>query len=121
MRYLPVILTLLFIPVFAGAAVAANGEAPTDAAAPTSTDLPPPPTDSLTGEIPEPEVRIITRPQETVEEYRVGGSLYMIKVTPKQGAAYYLVDTDGDGNLETQRSALEPRMAIPGWVILRWK
>lgn len=119
MRYFAIMLALLLTPVFAGAAVAANGEAPADAAAPT--DLPPPPTDSLNGEIPEPEVRIITRPQETVEEYRVGGALYMIKVTPKQGAAYYLVDTDGDGNLESQRSALEPRMAIPGWVILRWK
>ncbi len=84
-------------------------------------DLPPPPTDSLSGETPEPEIRIIHRSQETVEEYRVGGLLYMIKVTPKQGAAYYLIDTDGDGNLETQRNDLEPRMAIPGWIILRWK
>lgn len=118
MRDFAVILTLLFSPVFISVGVAAN-EAPADPTPPA--DLPPPPTDSLNGEIPEPEVRIITRPQETVEEYRVGGALYMIKVTPKQGAAYYLVDTDGDGNLETQRSALGPRMAIPGWVILRWK
>ena len=110
MRYLPLILALLLAPGFAAAA--------NDAAQP---DLPPPPTDSLNGEIPEPEIHIITRTQETVEEYRVGGVLYMIKVTPKQGVAYYLVDTDGDGNLETQRHALEPRMAIPGWVILRWK
>ena len=110
MRYAAIFLALLLTPGFAVAA---------DIAAPV--DLPPPPTDSLNGEAPEPEVRIIRRPQETVEEYRVGGALYMIKVTPKQGAAYYLVDTDGDGNLETQRNALEPRMAIPGWVILRWK
>ncbi len=110
MLYTAIILALLLIPGFA---VAADTVAPVD--------LPPPPTDSLNGEIPEPEVRIISRPQETVEEYRIGGALYMIKVTPKQGVAFYLVDTDGDGNLETQRNALEPRMAIPGWVILRWK
>ena len=118
MRYPAIILALLLTPGFA--AVAADVAAPIDTAA-TTADLPPPPTDSLNGEIPEPEVRIISRPQETVEEYRVGGALYMIKVTPTQGVAYYLVDTDGDGNLETQRNALEPRMAIPGWVILRWK
>ena len=111
MRYPAIILTLLLTASFA--AVAADAATPAD--------LPPPPTDSLNGETPEPEVRIITRPQETVEEYRVGGALYMIKITPKQGVAYYLVDTDGDGNLETQRSTLEPRMAIPGWIILRWK
>lgn len=111
MRYLIFITALLFAPGF----VAAADETIKPA------DLPPPPMDSLSGEIPEPEIRIIHRAQETVEEYRVGGLLYMIKVTPKQGVAYYLVDTDGDGNLETQRNDLEPRMAIPGWIILRWK
>lgn len=110
MRYLVFIITLLLAPSFAAAA---GDTAPTD--------LPPPPTDSLNTEIPEPDINIIHRDQETVEEYRVGGMLYMIKVTPAKGVAYYLVDTDGDGNLETQRHALEPRMAIPGWVILRWK
>lgn len=109
MRYLALLMTLLLAPGFA---VAANATKP---------DLPPPPTDSLSGEIPEPEISIINRDQETVEEYRVGGVLYMVKVTPKQGVTYYLVDTDGDGNLETQRNEMEPRMAIPGWVILRWK
>ncbi|MFZ5595157.1 MAG: DUF2782 domain-containing protein [Pseudomonadota bacterium] len=85
-------------------------------------DLPPPPTDSLDGgTVPEPEVKIIQRAEEKVEEYRIGGVLYTVKVTPKVGPAYYLVDTDGDGNLETRRSDLDPRIAIPGWVIFRWK
>ena len=98
MRYPAIILILLLTASFA--AVAADAATPAD--------LPPPPTDSLNGEIPEPEVRIITRPQETVEEYRVGGALYMIKITPKQGVAYYLVDTDGDGNLETLKPSAAP-------------
>lgn len=85
-------------------------------------ELPPPPTDGLnSGEVPEPDVKIIQRPNEKVEEYRIGGVLYTVKITPKVGAPYYLVDTDGDGNLETRRNDLNPNMAIPGWVILRWK
>ncbi len=85
-------------------------------------ELPPPPTDGLnSGEVPEPDVKIIQRPREKIEEYRIGGVLYTVKVTPTVGAPYYLVDTDGDGNLETRRNDLDPKIAIPGWVILRWK
>jgi len=56
----------------------------------------------------------------SVEEYRVGGVLYMIKVVPAKGVPYYLVDTDGDGNLETRYSQLQDGMLIPAWVLLRW-
>lgn len=87
----------------------------------TQPDLPPPPTDSLNSEMPEPEVKIIRREQETLEEYRIGGMLYMVKITPTKGVPYYLVDTDGDGDLETRRNDLESRLAIPGWIIFRWK
>ncbi len=68
----------------------------------------------------EPEVTIIQRKDRTVEEYRVNGQLYMIKVKPAKGPEYVLVDTDGDGNLETRSSNLEPNLLIPGWVIFRW-
>ncbi len=70
----------------------------------------------------EPEVTIRKGPNaDIVEEYRVGGQLYMIKVTPSKGVPYFLVDADGDGNLETRRNDVEPDLLIPSWVILRFK
>ena len=69
----------------------------------------------------EPEVTIIQRGQERVEEYRVNNQVYMIKVTPAKGYPYYLVDTDGDGSFDTRRSQLDSKVVVPQWVLLRWK
>jgi hypothetical protein len=44
----------------------------------------------------------------------------MVKVTPKNAPAYYLIDNDGDGDLETRENDLTVDMAIPTWVIKRW-
>ncbi len=63
----------------------------------------------------EPEVRIVPKKDGTYTEYRVKGRLYKIKVTPKRGKPYYLFDPEGDGNF--QRSDIEPKIAIPMWVI----
>lgn len=69
-----------------------------------------------------PDVTIIQRGQETVQEYRSGGQLYMVKVIPAKGQPYYLVDTDGDGNLETRRNDLvSPDVVTPQWVLFRWR
>ncbi len=68
----------------------------------------------------EPQVTIIQREEATVEEYRIHNQLYMIKVTPKKGKTYYLIDADGDGNLESRRNELDPKILIPSWVILKW-
>ena len=71
--------------------------------------------------VPAPEVTIRQRGgQGSVEEYRAGGVLYMIKINPAKGRSYYLVDTDGDGNLETRYNDLQGGMLIPAWVLLRW-
>ena len=85
----------------------------------TPDSVPPPPALSDEEEI-EPEVTIIQREDKTIEEYRVNGQLYMIKVTPKNAPPYYLVDTDGNGVMETQRTEIEPRLMIPRWVLFRW-
>ncbi len=58
--------------------------------------------------------------QKTIDEYRVNGKLYMIRITPEKGAPYYLVDADGDGNLETRSNELAPDFLIPSWVIFSW-
>lgn len=59
-------------------------------------------------------------PTEVVEELRVNGQLYAIRVTPKHGIPYYLVDSDGDGNLETRKNDTDSDLLIPAWVIKRW-
>jgi hypothetical protein len=65
-----------------------------------------------------PEVTITTKDGEMREEYRLHGRLYMIKVTPRKGKPYYLIDYEGSG--EFRRSDLEPRTSPPMWVIKRW-
>lgn len=67
---------------------------------------------------PEPEVTITTKGTEIHEEYRMNGRLYMIKVVPKKGKPYYLIDYEGSG--EFRRSDFDSRIAIPTWVIKRW-
>lgn len=66
----------------------------------------------------EPDVTIRQDGDRTVEEYRVNGFLYAIKVTPKGGKPYFLVRADGsDGNFVRSDS---PDMLIPAWEIFSW-
>ncbi|MCC6208160.1 MAG: DUF2782 domain-containing protein [Gammaproteobacteria bacterium] len=71
-------------------------------------------------EAPTPEVTIIQGDDKTIAEYRIHGRLYMIKVTPRKGPPYYLVDTDGDGNLESRRGELSEDLLIPSWTLMEW-
>jgi hypothetical protein len=64
----------------------------------------------------EPQVTILKRGTDTVEEYRIGGKLYMIKVTPSTGTPYYLVDNRGDGNF-VRYDNFDPGTRPPMWVI----
>ncbi|VAW87451.1 FIG00798637: hypothetical protein [hydrothermal vent metagenome] len=68
----------------------------------------------------EPEVTIIDDGGHTIEEYRLNGRLYMIKVIPAVGPHYFLVDNDGDGELETQRHLDDGEMVVPRWTLLEW-
>jgi hypothetical protein len=67
----------------------------------------------------QPEVTIIQRDGAAIEEYRVGGQLYMVKITPSKGLPYYLVDSDGDGVLETRRNELDNPEVVK-WRIFSW-
>lgn len=68
----------------------------------------------------EPEVTIVPRGRDVIEEYRIQGRLYMIRVVPSHGVPYFLIDTDGDGNLETRRNELSEDLLIPNWTLFRW-
>jgi len=82
--------------------------------------LPPPPAfDAKEAPVDEPEVTIATEKELAVEEYRANGKVYMIKVTPKHGVPYYLVDDRGDGKFVRQES-LDSGFRVPRWVILKF-
>lgn len=79
---------------------------------------PPPPAEKTAPEseaLPEPEVHITTQGDERREEYRLGGKLYMVKVVPKKGRPYYLIDKEGKG--EFVRDDLQQGVSPPMWVI----
>ncbi|MEQ1667217.1 MAG: DUF2782 domain-containing protein, partial [Sulfuriferula sp.] len=67
----------------------------------------------------EPEITIKQKGTDTYEEYRHNGKLYMIKVTPKTGKPYYLVDDRGDGQFSRQDS-LDTGIRPPMWIIHQW-
>jgi hypothetical protein len=76
----------------------------------------PPPTLDTNEAVDEPQVTITKQTEQTVEEYRVSGKLYMIKIIPKTGKPYYLVDDRGDGKFSRQES-LDSGVRPPRWVI----
>ena len=80
---------------------------------------PPPPKGFELDNALEPQVTIIKRGTDTVEEYRVGGKLYMLKVTPAHGAPYYLIDEKGDGKM-TRQDSFDSGVRPPMWVIHSW-
>ena len=83
-------------------------------------DIPPPPATLQLAPGVEPDVRIIRRDKEMVEEFRVGGQLYMIRVTPVGGGTpYYLVDYFGDGNF-ARTATYDSGVRVPMWVIRSW-
>lgn len=84
-----------------------------------SGDVPIPP--KIQDEQVEPTVRIIEEEGRRIEEYRLNGKLYMVKVTPEKGPPYYYIDQDGDGRLEldSKEQAMEP-VAPVYWKVAEW-
>lgn len=77
---------------------------------------PPPPAPAANDESLEPQVTITKPADATIEEYRVNGKLYMIKITPAKGAPYYLVDERGDGQFNRQDHH-DDGVRPPRWII----
>lgn len=55
---------------------------------------------------------------DVIEEYRVGGNLRMVKVTPPRGAPYYLYDSDGDGRLDKSKDNVDVSPVY--WKLYGW-
>lgn len=79
-------------------------------------EVPPPPPALRDAAADDPRVSI--RPQEgdRVEEYREGGRVVMLRVTPRDGSPYYLVDSTGSGNW-MRRESLDDGVRVPMWTI----
>ena len=85
---------------------------------PTLEPLPealPPPGLPVEGAL-EPQVTILKRGEDKVEEFRLNGRLYMIKVTPPNSRPYYLIDNRGDGHF-AREEPLDSGLRVPMWVI----
>lgn len=86
-------------------------------------DVPLPPNlpDPLeSGDVIEPEIRIIRTEQAVIEEYRLNGHLYKVKITPFVGKPYYLIDEDGDGKMDGKISDIYNTERVPQWVLFNW-
>lgn len=107
------LLSILLLSCLAGAALAA------DATPPDLKPLPPPPAfdpNSPDDDL-ESQVTIVKKKDMVVEEYRVGGKLFKIKVIPKIGKPYYLIDERGDGQFSRQDGPDASNLRPPQWVI----
>src|SRR5215212_6364090 len=93
---------ILFAFIFALAATAAVAQSTARPRPPGTTALEaPPPMPALTEVDPAVDSRaeITTRTEggQTIQEYRVKGKLFMMRVTPSHGRSYVMIDHKGDG------------------------
>lgn len=63
----------------------------------------------------EPEVTIRKKDKETVHEYRINGELYMMKIVPEHGVAYYLYREDQHS--DWVNVGPNPPLSVPKWTI----
>jgi len=78
---------------------------------------PPPPAMVESDPALEPQVTVRTEDGQQIQEYRVRGKLYMVRVTPRNGPAYVLVDNQGTGTLMRQDNPLDNGVRVPQWVL----
>ena len=110
MRRINSLIALLLIAVAASAAAQNRPDAK------TQPDVRPPPMEILDDNV-QPQVTIKKREGETVEEFRVNGRLYKVRVTPEHGVPYTLVDQKGDGTFTPIDGPGAPALSVPMWVI----
>jgi len=105
----------------AGTLFCALAMAQSETAENTDPATPPPIPPKIPGEEVEPSVVITEREGQRIEEYSQNGRIYMVKITPVKGPAYYYLDEDGDGQLELRESdrKLNPVQPVY-WKLKEW-
>jgi hypothetical protein len=111
------LLNLLFLCCIAVTAQAADG-----AKLPDWQPVPPPPVFEDNGQRSdfEPQITIIQKSDMLIEEYRSGGLLYLVKITPKIGPPYFLIDETGNGNFIRRDGLGGSNLSPPQWIIHRF-
>ncbi len=66
----------------------------------------------------EPQVTIRKKGKETIEEYRINGEMYMMKVTPEHGVPYFLHKEDSNGAW-VNVGPNQP-LSVPKWILFRF-
>jgi hypothetical protein len=107
-----VILIALALP-----AAAQSGARPRPPGSVPLEEPPPPPPMAEADPALEPQVTLRTEGDNQVQEYRVRGKLYMVRVTPKGGRAYVMLDHKGDGTFMRQDNSLDSGVRVPQWVL----
>ena len=73
------------------------------------------------GEPMEADITITREGDKVIQEYKVNGKIYKIKIVPAVGPAYYFIDPDGDGEMEeVSESDIVDGMKVNQWTILSW-
>ena len=108
---------LLALLALSGMALAAEKPAFPENLEPLPEALPPP--GASDADIEEPQVTIVKKGEEQVEEYRMHGELYMMKVTPSHGVPYYLMREDQEGGWSRLEGPTPP-LVIPKWILFRF-
>lgn len=82
-------------------------------------DIPPPAIADDGNLTDEPQVTIVKKKNgDTVEEYRINGQLYMLKVTPAHGVPYYMHKEDQNGGW--LNDGPNQPLSIPKWTLFRF-
>ena len=89
----------------------------TGAYSPSVTPAPPP--DVATDPELEPQITILQREDNVIEEVRVRGELQYIRVTPRHGKPYFLIP-DTSGTAFIRRDSLDIRTRPAMWMLFSW-
>jgi hypothetical protein len=113
--------TAVAVTAIAFAIIAAAQPAPAPVPpSPPAADLAPPPLPDVGGDPElEPQVTIIKKDTETIEEVRVNGELKYVRVTPRYGKTYYLVPS-GNGQTFLRYDSLDSGLKVPMWLLFSW-
>ena len=118
MKKIAVLLMLVFSFAASSSAMAQSKERVKPKGTTPLEEAPPPPLVkedlSLQG-----KVTIVKKGDDTIEEYRLNGKLYKMRVVPAKGPAYFLVDPKGDGNF-SRVDGPTSKIAVPTWVLIEW-